>query len=58
MGLSLSAELILGLILGSLLTLFLQQLFKASTGMGRWLPLVFLIAVVIGGVLLFFWLRG
>ena len=58
MGLSLSTDFILGLLVGGLLTLVLQQVFRATSGLGRWLPWLFFLLFVGAVILLFLWLRG
>jgi multisubunit Na+/H+ antiporter MnhE subunit len=42
MGLAVSTDFILGLIIGVLVVLLFQQLTRATSGLGRWLPLLLL----------------
>jgi multisubunit Na+/H+ antiporter MnhE subunit len=45
MGIAVSTDFILGLIIGVLVVLLFQQLTRATSGLGRWLPLILLGAV-------------
>ena len=58
MAISLSNELLLGMVAGCALTLLVQQLIRATSGIGRWLPLVFLVALGLGGLVLLLKLGG
>jgi multisubunit Na+/H+ antiporter MnhE subunit len=42
MGIAVSTDFILGLIIGVLVVLLFQQLTRATSGLGRWLPLILL----------------
>jgi hypothetical protein len=55
MAVSLSSELLLGMVAGCALTLLVQQLIRATSGIGRWLPLIGLILVLVAGMI---WLTG
>lgn len=58
MGLSLSTDLILGLLLGAVGALLFQQLTRATGSLGRFMPLLLILGIVACGVLTFMWLRG
>jgi hypothetical protein len=42
MGLAVSTDFMLGLLIGVLVVLLFQQLTRATSGLGRWLPLLLL----------------
>jgi multisubunit Na+/H+ antiporter MnhE subunit len=59
MGLALSSDFILGLIVGAVLVLLVQQLTRATSGVGRWLPgIILMIVGALGIVLWLNWLRS
>jgi multisubunit Na+/H+ antiporter MnhE subunit len=57
MNISVSNDFVLGLVIGVGIVLLFQQLTRATSGLGRWLPLLLLILIVmVGVVLLLSWL--
>lgn len=55
MGISVSNDFILGLVMGAIVVLVLQQFTRMAGSMGRWLPLVLFGLVVIAVLMLLFW---
>ena len=58
MGVSLSTDLILGVLLGTLGTLLFQQLTRATGSVGRFLPLLFFLLFVGCIAVTVLWLQG
>ena len=52
MFLSVSTDFVLGTVVGIVIVLLFQQLTKATSGLGRWLPLLLIIGVVLGALFL------
>jgi hypothetical protein len=52
MFLSVSTDFVLGTVVGIVIVLLFQQLTRATSGLGRWLPFLLIIGVVIGAILL------
>ena len=52
MFLSVSTDFALGTVVGIVIVLLFQQLTKATSGLGRWLPLILIGLVVIGAIVL------
>jgi len=52
MFLSVSTDFVLGTVVGVMIVLLFQQLTKATSGLGSWLPLILIILVVIGAIVL------
>ena len=50
MSLSVSTDFILGTVVGVMIVLLFQQLTRATSGLGRWLPLLLIFVVVIGAI--------
>jgi uncharacterized membrane protein YsdA (DUF1294 family) len=58
MGLSLSTDFILGMLLGGVGMLLVQQLTRTTSSLGKFMPLLLIVAVIACGVLTFNWLQG
>ncbi len=52
MFLSVSTDFVLGTVVGIVIVLLFQQLTRATSGLGRWLPLILIVLVVIGAIVL------
>ncbi len=55
MGVSMSNDFLLGIVIGAILILVIQQLTRATGSLGRFMPLLMLLACGICGVLFFLW---
>ena len=52
MSFSVSTDFILGVVVGMIMILLFQQMTKAASGVGRWMPVVLMVLVVAGAVFL------
>jgi F0F1-type ATP synthase assembly protein I len=57
MGVSLSTDFILGLLVGAVITLLFQQVTRSTNGMGKWLPIILVGFVVCAGIIYLTWGR-
>lgn len=55
MGIAISNDFILGMVIGAIIVLVLQQFTRMAGSMGRWLPLVLFGLVVIAVLMLLVW---
>jgi hypothetical protein len=58
MGLSLSTDFILGMLLGGVGMLLVQQLTRTTGSLGKFMPLLLVLVLIACGVLAFNWLQG
>jgi hypothetical protein len=58
MGLSLSTDFILGMLLGGVGMLLVQQLTRTTSSLGKFMPLLLVLALIACGVVTFNWLQG
>jgi uncharacterized membrane protein YsdA (DUF1294 family) len=58
MGLSLSTDFILGMLLGGVGMLLVQQLTRTTSSLGKFMPLLLVLVLIACGVLAFNWLQG